>query len=52
MSKINKRWHLNHVMPKNPTLRQRIAWHEEHAKECGCRPVPEELQKQLNKKSK
>ena len=27
MSKINAQWHLAHVMPKNPTDRQRAQWH-------------------------
>jgi hypothetical protein len=28
-------------MPKNATMEQRIAWHTEHVKHCGCRPMPE-----------
>ena len=43
MSMMNKEWHAAHVMPPNPTKDQRIAWHAEHATECGCRPVPENL---------
>lgn len=38
--KINKEWHLAHKMPKNATLKQRIAWHEQHVKHCGCREMP------------
>jgi predicted flap endonuclease-1-like 5' DNA nuclease len=30
-------------MPKNPTLEQRVQWHTEHAKNCSCRPFPENL---------
>ena len=37
---INKEWHDGHRMPKNPTRRQRVAWHAAHAAACGCRPVP------------
>lgn len=36
-------WHLAHKMPKNPTLDERIVWHKEHQKYCGCRPVPKSL---------
>ncbi|RST83122.1 hypothetical protein EJC49_22830 [Aquibium carbonis] len=39
MSSINRDWHLNHKMPKNPTDLQRIAWHVEHARHCGCRGI-------------
>lgn len=40
MGKINKEWHLVHKMPKNATLKQRIAWHEQHVKHCSCREMP------------
>jgi hypothetical protein len=42
---INKEWHLQHLMPKNPTLEERIAWHIEHKKHCTCRDIPENLKK-------
>ena len=38
--KLNKEWHLRHPMPENPTLEQRIAWHIDHARHCGCREMP------------
>lgn len=38
-------WHLNHKMPKKPSLEERIAWHKEHAKHCSCRPIPESIKK-------
>ena len=41
--KINSAWHERHVMPKNPTLEQRIAWHRAHQKSCACRPIPAKL---------
>lgn len=40
MGKTNKAWHAQHPMPKNPTLAQRLAWHQAHATACACRPVP------------
>ncbi|MFH0873529.1 MAG: hypothetical protein V1846_01665 [Candidatus Komeilibacteria bacterium] len=48
---INKPWHLTHRMPKNATIDQRVAWHKEHLKKCGCRKdIPKTLQKYfLNK---
>jgi len=52
MGTINKEWHLAHKMPKNPTLEQRLIWHEEHAKHCTCREMPEELAKLIKAKKK
>ncbi|HEY3355683.1 MAG TPA: hypothetical protein VGQ83_20695 [Polyangia bacterium] len=40
---INAEWHARHPMPKNPTLAQRIVWHQAHAKHCACRPIPAKL---------
>ena len=39
MGKINAEWHRAHVMPKNPTEKQRADWHYEHALNCGCRAI-------------
>jgi hypothetical protein len=39
MGKINAEWHRANIMPKNPTDKQRAAWHYEHAIHCGCRAV-------------
>lgn len=44
--KINKEWHEKHKMPKNPTMEEKIKWHKEHARNCGCRPMPKSI---LNK---
>ena len=40
MSHINAEWHAEHKMPVRPTDQQRIDWHLEHARYCGCRPIP------------
>ena len=50
--KINAGWHEKNKMPKNPTIEQRIKWHLEHAEECGCRPIPAELQREIAKKDR
>src|SRR6185369_12520762 len=42
-SKMNTEWHRKNRMPKTATLEQRVAWHIEHARECGCRPMPESV---------
>jgi len=38
--KINKNWHLKNKLPKNTSANQRLQWHADHARECGCRPIP------------
>ena len=39
-SKLNREWHAEHAMPRNPTREQGVEWHAEHAAHCGCRDVP------------
>ena len=50
ISKLNKEWHLAHPMPKNATFEERIEWHLEHSKNCGCRPIPEKLKAEIKKR--
>jgi hypothetical protein len=40
MGRINRAWHSAHPMPKNPSEKQRIAWHLDHVRNCGCRDIP------------
>ncbi len=48
--KINKEWHEQHLMPKNPSIEQRIEWHLEHLKHCHCRELPEKLKEEMIKR--
>jgi len=49
--KLNKEWHLNNPMPKNPTFDQRLHWHREHQKNCACHPqLPEKLIEEMEKR--
>jgi hypothetical protein len=43
----NQPWHARHVMPKRPTLEERLKWHVEHQLHCGCRAIPAKLLEQL-----
>jgi hypothetical protein len=43
MAKVNKAWHSKNKMPKHATTQQRIKWHLAHAKECGCREMPNKI---------
>jgi hypothetical protein len=47
---INAKWHAKNKMPKNATLEERVRWHEEHARECGCRAIPPAVQDAIEKK--
>lgn len=47
---MNKKWHENNPMPKNPTLSQKIQWHVDHARECACRPIPENIKTKLGER--
>jgi hypothetical protein len=37
-------------MPAKATLDQRIAWHVEHAKHCGCRPIEGKIRDEMEKR--
>jgi hypothetical protein len=47
---MNKPWHELNKMPPNATLEQRVRWHLEHAKQCGCRPVPPSVVEEMRKR--
>ena len=42
-NRINREWHENNVMPKNPTMEVRIEWHRAHQAACGCRKIPDKV---------
>ncbi|MBI1767188.1 MAG: hypothetical protein HYR67_02300 [Bacteroidetes bacterium] len=48
--KINKEWHQQHKMPKNPTIEERIKWHVSHTKNCGCRKIEGKLAEEMKKR--
>jgi hypothetical protein len=44
---VNTDWHRRHVLPRGAAFDARIAWHREHQKRCGCRPIPPTVAKQM-----
>lgn len=40
---INKEWHKKNKMPKGATVNQKVQWHADHQRECGCRPIPPKI---------
>jgi len=49
-SRIDGSWHQTHPMAKRPTLAQRVAWHLDHAKACGCREIPKTVLAELGRR--
>jgi hypothetical protein len=47
---MNKLWHQRHKMSTKATPEQRLRWHHEHAKHCGCRPVPRSVLEEMRKR--
>lgn len=51
--KINAEWHKKNKMKMPTTLTERVMWHEEHLKNCGCRKdLPPTILAEFNKKGK
>jgi len=49
---MNAAWHAANPMPRRATVDQRIAWHLAHAAACGCRPVPEKLVAEIERRGR
>jgi hypothetical protein len=45
--KMNAEWHAQHKLSSDASLRERMEWHLEHQKECGCRPIPPDIQREI-----
>jgi hypothetical protein len=50
MNKLNREWHVSHRMPQRATLEQRIDWHLEHQRHCGCRGIPERIREAIERR--
>jgi hypothetical protein len=44
---MNREWHQQHVMGRNATLDDRIAWHQAHALACSCRAMPASIEAEI-----
>lgn len=47
---LNEAWHKANRMPANPSTDERIAWHLEHVKHCGCRKISGKLKEEMEKR--
>jgi hypothetical protein len=46
---MNADWHREHVLGSNAPMDTRVRWHMEHARECGCRPIPKGVQEAISR---
>ena len=44
---INAEWHRAHLMPKKASPKQKLRWHLQHQKHCGCRKLTEAQRRKL-----
>lgn len=44
---MNRIWHDEHRLNPAATLDERVEWHLEHAKLCGCRDMPDNIKQIL-----
>ena len=49
---MNQEWHSEHPEPRQATLEQKIRWHEEHARVCGCTPTPGAILVELERRDR
>ena len=47
---FNKEWHDEHRLGKGARLDDRVQWHLEHAEVCGCRPIPDAIEKEVERR--
>ena len=50
MAMLNATWHKQHPMPMKSSLEQRVEWHLDHAKACGCREMPPTVLAELRRR--
>ncbi|MBN8615864.1 MAG: hypothetical protein J0L92_35045 [Deltaproteobacteria bacterium] len=49
---MDARWHASHPMPRGASIPQRIQWHLDHQRACGCRPIPLKLRAMIARGTK
>jgi len=47
---MNAAWHRAHRLGAKASITQRIEWHLEHSKACGCRPIPQSVQRAIEER--
>jgi len=49
-AKLNKERHQTNKMPMKANIDQKIKWHIEHVAHCKCRPMPDKIRKEIEKR--
>jgi len=47
---VNKQWHEENRLAPGASFDERVRWHLEHAKACGCRPVPPKVLEEIERR--
>jgi hypothetical protein len=47
---LNRQWHGQHQLSSRASLDERVRWHLEHAKVCGCRPIPARVLEEIDRR--
>ncbi len=48
---MNTDWHEEHVLASNAKLDERVIWHTQHAEKCACRPIPLDVQQEIDRRA-
>ncbi|MGO9028693.1 MAG: hypothetical protein ACLQOZ_08730 [Acidimicrobiales bacterium] len=47
---MNRQWHEEHHLGSGASLDERVQWHLEHSKVCGCRPIPAPVLEEIERR--
>ncbi|MGA2803184.1 MAG: hypothetical protein ABSF89_02165 [Acidimicrobiales bacterium] len=47
---LNRSWHEQHRLETKESLDDRVRWHMEHAKVCGCREIPPPVSEEIERR--
>ena len=47
---MNRNWHEQHQLSRAASSDDRVKWHVEHAKVCGCRPIPARVLEEIERR--
>jgi hypothetical protein len=48
--RMNREWHERHRLATGASLEERVRWHLEHAEVCGCRPIPQPVVEEIERR--
>jgi hypothetical protein len=48
---LDLQWHAQHRLGRGARLDDRVRWHVEHTKVCGCRPIPATVLEEIERRA-